>query len=511
MRRTVTLTLDLLIIALAMPLGLLLRENLIFDAELANHFPYLAMTLAVAVPVLRLLGVDRSLWRYSTIDDHLRIAIAMVLILLAATLLTFVYNRLEGISRSVPVLHAILALVGMVSARVAMRASCGAQATPKPFEPITRKPHQSVLLVGLNALAELYVKAIDELSDNYVRVVGIMDHDVRTDGMRVQGLPVFGGGRCIQDVVNDLSVHGVFIDRLVITIPSHRLDEAARRDIDAFTARSTIPVEFFAENIGIVNWAGIEQAVGVADMLAAEERGPDVSFLFSPAELANIAARPYWRLKRAVDIAVSLTLIMALWPIAALVAVVVAMDVGLPVLFWQVRPGVGGKPFALYKFRTMQAARDRNGRLRSDAERLSGIGRFLRATRLDELPQLWNILVGEMSFIGPRPLLPVDQSPAFAARLLVRPGLTGWGQIMGGRDIPPADKAALDIWYVRNASFALDAAIIKGTVPMVLRGERVDHVAIDRAWQELRRSGICRRSQPGPPQGSGLADGGQAA
>ena len=96
----------------------------------------------------------------------------------------------------------------------------------------------------------------------------------------------------------------------------------------------------------------------------------------------------------------------------------------------------------------------------------------MRRTRLDELPQLINILLGQMSFIGPRPLLPVDQPADYAARLVVRPGLTGWAQVKGGRDISPADKAALDIWYVHNASLALDARILLNTVAMVLFGER---------------------------------------
>jgi hypothetical protein len=153
--------------------------------------------------------------------------------------------------------------------------------------------------------------------------------------------------------------------------------------------------------------------------------------------------------------------------------------------------GARGRPFKLYKFRTMAAAHDSAGNCVPDEERLSAIGRILRRTRLDEVPQLYNILVGEMSFVGPRPLLPVDQPAAFAARLLVRPGLTGWAQVKGGRVISAADKAALDVWYARNASLALDLRILAETVPMVLFGERVCQQSIDRAWSELRCSGIC--------------------
>jgi lipopolysaccharide/colanic/teichoic acid biosynthesis glycosyltransferase len=136
----------------------------------------------------------------------------------------------------------------------------------------------------------------------------------------------------------------------------------------------------------------------------------------------------------------------------------------------------------------MGAAHDASGRRRSDAERVSALGHLLRRTRLDELPQLFSILLGHMSFVGPRPLLPVDQPAGHSARLLVRPGLTGWAQIKGGRIISAEDKAALDVWYVRNASLALDLRILLGTIPMVLFGERVAEDAIAQAWRELKEA-----------------------
>src|SRR5262249_25248622 len=161
-----------------------------------------------------------------------------------------------------------------------------------------------------------------------------------------------------------------------------------------------------------------------------------------------------------------------------LVGLVVAADVGLPVVFWQQRPGLRGRPFKLYKFRSMGEAHNANGQRKAEAERVSAIGNFLRRTRLDELPQLLNILKGDMSFVGPRPLLPVDQPIDCAARLIVRPGLTGWAQIKGGRQISPSDKAALDLWYVKNMSLVLDLEIILGTVPMLIFGERITESVI---------------------------------
>jgi lipopolysaccharide/colanic/teichoic acid biosynthesis glycosyltransferase len=169
----------------------------------------------------------------------------------------------------------------------------------------------------------------------------------------------------------------------------------------------------------------------------------------------------------------------------------VVLDVGWPVVFWQQRPGLGGRQFRLYKLRTMVAAHDAEGRAVPERLRASRIGRALRRLRIDELPQVLNILVGEMSFIGPRPLLPADQSAAYAARLLVRPGLTGWAQVKAGRKVSPADKAALDVWYVKNASLTLDLAILVQTARMVIIGERINDVAIRHAWHDLQRAGIC--------------------
>jgi lipopolysaccharide/colanic/teichoic acid biosynthesis glycosyltransferase len=204
-----------------------------------------------------------------------------------------------------------------------------------------------------------------------------------------------------------------------------------------------------------------------------------------PARLKADVARPYWRVKRAFDLIAVTSAFVLLAPLMLLVAALVAVDVGLPAIFWQQRPGKDGRPFRLYKFRTMRAPHDSEGRRIADAERLSLIGSVLRRLRLDELPQLYNVMLGQMSFIGPRPLLPHDQFPELAARLAIRPGLTGWAQIKGGRNLTPSDKAALDIWYVRNGSFRVDAKILVATLHMILFGERTDANAIRDAWREL--------------------------
>ena len=144
----------------------------------------------------------------------------------------------------------------------------------------------------------------------------------------------------------------------------------------------------------------------------------------------------------------------------------------------------------------MAAAHDEHGERLADEERLTAIGSFLRRTRLDELPQLFNIFVGEMSFVGPRPLLPVDQPEGDFTRLLVRPGLTGWAQVHGGREISVAEKAALDGWYIKHASLGLDVRILLQTAIMLVRGEVRNEGAIEKARLDL---GIARRGETADP------------
>jgi lipopolysaccharide/colanic/teichoic acid biosynthesis glycosyltransferase len=175
--------------------------------------------------------------------------------------------------------------------------------------------------------------------------------------------------------------------------------------------------------------------------------------------------------KRLFDLLASAMGLLILAVPLAMLAWQVRLKLGSPVLFTQVRPGLHGKPFRMFKFRTMTDERDANGALLPDAQRLTQFGRFLRASSLDELPELWNVLRGEMSLVGPRPLLmeylPL-YSPEQARRHEVRPGITGWAQVNGRNSISWANKFALDVWYVDHRSLWLDVRILWLTVRKVL-------------------------------------------
>jgi lipopolysaccharide/colanic/teichoic acid biosynthesis glycosyltransferase len=188
-------------------------------------------------------------------------------------------------------------------------------------------------------------------------------------------------------------------------------------------------------------------------------------------------------MKRLFDILVSFFLLGLLAIPLAVLAVLIRLKLGSPVLFTQIRPGLGGKPFKMYKFRTMTDARDGNGLLLDDALRLTPFGRLLRSTSLDELPELWNVLLGEMSLVGPRPLLtqylPL-YNPHQARRHVVRPGITGWAQVNGRNAISWEQKFDLDVWYVNQSeqqgalSFIwLDIKILWRTVYKVFKREGI--------------------------------------
>jgi lipopolysaccharide/colanic/teichoic acid biosynthesis glycosyltransferase len=196
--------------------------------------------------------------------------------------------------------------------------------------------------------------------------------------------------------------------------------------------------------------------------------------------------------KRLLDLALAVPTLIVLSPVLLLVALVVRIKLGSPTLFRQQRPGLHGQPFIIYKFRTMTDAHDTQGNPLTDPERITPPGHFLRSTSLDELPELFNVLKGDMSLVGPRPLLmqylalySVEQM----RRHQVKPGITGWAQINGRNAITWEQKFALDLWYVDHLSLGLDLKILILT-----------------AWKTLKREGITPPGQPTTPEFRGKSD-----
>jgi sugar transferase EpsL len=192
------------------------------------------------------------------------------------------------------------------------------------------------------------------------------------------------------------------------------------------------------------------------------------------------------KVKRTFDLMVSFAVLMAFSPVLLAIGILLFLTMGHPILFRQQRPGRYGRPFTLYKFRTMADKRDPQGQLLPDGERLTQVGRLLRLSSVDELPQLWNVLRGDLSLVGPRPLLPQYMDRYTNEQLRrhdVKPGITGWAQVQGRNAMTWPERFALDLWYVDNWSLTLDAWIILRT-----------------PWQVVKRNGISRQGHVTMPE-----------
>jgi lipopolysaccharide/colanic/teichoic acid biosynthesis glycosyltransferase len=483
MSRYVIAAIDLIWLGIAPVAALLIRDNFeISDDHLISIQTYMLINLPVAAAVFFATGVHRGLWHYASLQDLRWLAISSAGSILLTVLIAYHFGYMEGIARSVPVIQWFLVIVGLSGLRVAgrwvrerLRQSIAAAPASRPW---TENKPQHVLVLGLNRLTELYLEAAALFSPQGVTVVGILADGGGLLGRQVKFHEIVGTPEDLPKVLAKFENHGIAIDRIVLTVPLADLSEEASRalsaargaglEIDALMDRFVYPA---IESVPAENEAGMPAGGG---------------------DFAGASAPYYPRLKRAFDFTVAALLLLVLSPLAVLAAVVVALDVGLPVMFWQQRPGRYGKPFKVYKFRTMRKSHDAAGNRIPDEERLSVIGKVLRKFRLDELPQLYNIAAGQMSFVGPRPLLASEQVNVNSARLVVRPGLTGWAQVNGGRNITVEEKAALDLWYIARISPWLDIAIALRTLRILVTGDRPNRAAVRLALKvQARASGAA--------------------
>ena len=417
---------------------------------------YACIAFVCTLGMYLLFGLGRGLALYASIDEAIDICKVSIGAVALSTAFVFTITRLADIPRSVPPLHLALLAVALAAGRIyrfwrhdlKQRAGIG-QASPGA----------NILVYGANRLAWFYIRMLDGPGFAHDRVLAVIDDDPRMRNRLFCGRPILGGIEALPAVLEEYKTHGVNIDHLMI---------AFDRPVAPSEKLSRIMVE------AGVGFTYLPERLNLA--VAVPER-PDAI----PGPAGSTPGQSYWRFKRALDVAAALILGLALAPLLVLVALALVLDVGAPVIFWQRRLGRHGRPFNIYKFRTLRAPFDREGAMVSESRRLSALGALLRRLRIDELPQLWNILRGDMSFIGPRPLLPVDQPRRSMRRLEVPPGITGWAQVHGGRLIDPEEKSALDEWYVDHASFGLDLRIVAMTFASVLFGDRRDESALRNA------------------------------
>ena len=482
MRKWVFYFYDLIVAALAPVAALIIRENFTADwQKIEALLPYVALGTGVAAVCYLIAATHKGIWRYSTLADFSRILAAVTASIIITLTIYFMLTRGESVARSIPLIQWAAAIAMMTGARLLSRIFFRRVNIHRPRKDAFR---EHTLVVGLNHVAELYLRCVSDLGGNNIVVEGILDESPAVKGRLLRQHKVLGHPTQLQRILDKFQIHGVDITRIVVAVPFEQLSPQSRSILVDWEATGNVTLDLFEERLGF------GRETQHSPQKSNKLRHDETSSMRLDAERYQISENSYSLGKRVLDIIGSLVLIILLSPFIALAALLVVIDIGSPVLFWQQRPGRFGYPFRLYKFRTMGPAHDHHGNHIPDERRLSEIGYFLRRSRLDELPQLFNILAGDMSFVGPRPLLPVDHPEDGNVRLIVRPGITGWAQINGGKLITPEDKLALDVWYIRRMSLKLDIWIALMTLKVSITGDHTNHEAIRAANNDILKARV---------------------
>lgn len=451
------------------PLGAFFLRDTDIVYRSGSVVAYCTIAFFCSIVVFQWFNTSAPIARFFSVSDARELFKACVIIAALSASLSFLFTRLDAAPRSVPILHFILLTSGLFAARMLWRLrEMRREVRGQSATAFT----QQALIVGATRSAWFFSKMLEELAPGQYQIVAILDERPKMQHRSLNGYPIIGTPLNLNKIIDEYAMHGVTIDKVFLAARQEELSKAAGAQLLQTCSARSIDLEVLPDLlIPGFSVSGRESANGKAPL----RKGP---LAFEPHGLQSENHHPFWKFKRAIDFTIALGLVVVLTPVIIAVVFLAFVDVGMPVVFWQQRVGRNRDPLYLYKFRTLQTLFDGRTQQKRDAQYPSAIGRFLRASRLDELPQLWNILAGDMSLIGPRPLLPIDQPHDSSFRLSVRPGITGWAQVCGGKLVSPVEKNALDEWYIRNASLKLDAIIALRTVWMILSGDRRDERAI---------------------------------
>jgi lipopolysaccharide/colanic/teichoic acid biosynthesis glycosyltransferase len=409
---------------------------------------YWALASGFAVLAFFALRIQDGMTRFFSVHDALDIAEAVLFAELMTTAALFSLTRLDGIPRSMPVIHGLLLATGLIAVRILLRIVFSQQDEVEGYN--CRR--ERIILIGANPFAAAFIQLLRAYAPQRQPVIAVLDEDAGMVGRAIAGVQVLGAPSELDAVIGEFAIHGVDTDRVMVAGEVDTLSPVTLHEVEWVCQKRHIDLCFLPRMIGVTESQPSHEPIQPAN--------DDPIPLFAPGW--------FFHCKRALDIVGSLALIIFLFPLMALAAIGVMLDVGSPVLFWQERVGWKGRSFLIYKFRTLKAPVDSYGKP-CFGRTPSLFGRVLRASRIDELPQLLNVLLGDMSLIGPRPLLPEDQPANRSVRLSVRPGIAGWAQVNGGKLVSKEEKEKLDEWYIRNASLGTDVRIIFMTLKMIMK------------------------------------------
>jgi lipopolysaccharide/colanic/teichoic acid biosynthesis glycosyltransferase len=442
--------LDACFVVLSPLLALWVRDAPVLTEVSHSLFLYWACCTIFSLLSFSIFRLEHKGLRYFSVDDIFDILKAVVVAELLTATALFSFTRLDGIPRSTLFIHALILAAGLVAARTIAHLFEHGQ------KGAFRRPLKTkyVIVIGSDYLSSAFIRWLETNEIEPKQVMAILDEHEEMD-RKISGVQVLGSPFQLLQTVEEFAVHGVEIDEVIVSGGENQLAEPVLAELLRICGKKKLELTFLPE-------------------LFHSTFRQTADAKIEPAELQvpTFPISPYFGLKRILDFIFALLFAVLLSPVFMCVSALVALDVGTPLLFWQRRLGEAGRGFQMYKFRTMQSPFDRLGQSLPQNRRLSAIGHLLRKTGLDELPQLLNVLVGDMSLVGPRPLLPEDQPANPAIRLMVRPGITGWAQVNGGKQITSEEKDGLDEWYIRNASPLLDLRILLLTCRYIFVGNR---------------------------------------
>ena len=392
---------DLFLAIIAPGLALYLRDSGVFYSDWHVVGYYWLFSTALTLLALWAFKLQDGITRYFSVHEALDIAEAVLFAELTTFVVLFTVTRLDGIPRSIPLIHGPLLAIGLVAARIVMRGLLSTNDESKQF----RGRSQRTIIIGANRFATEFVRMLQAYAPQQKPVVAILDDEATKIGQTISGVRVLGKPLELEAIVTEFAIHGVTVDRLVIAGENDLVTPAVMHELEQVCRKRRIDLCFLPRMLGLTEWTESTTAV-------LSEAAP---------QPASVPLRPYFRFKRLLDTIGSIILIVILFPVLLIASLLVLWDVGRPLFFWQERLGWKGRTFLIYKFRTLKAPFDSHGRFASGDRPPSAIGQFLRATRVDELPQLLNVVLGDMSVIGPRPLLPEDQPANATMRLLSSP------------------------------------------------------------------------------------------
>jgi len=441
-------------LALATPLAALwLRDAPVLKIDWPAAALYCCIAFAFSLLAFLVFRIRDGLSHFFSVNDAIEAVKAVLFAELMTCLVLFSASRLEGIPRTTPFIHALLLTAGLISVRAIVRMR---HREPGPSPAPAKAGPQNLIAIGATKMSSLYIDLLRHYAPQQHRVLAVLDDRPEMMGRSFAGVRVLGPAAHLLPLIEEFAEHGMETHRVLVGLDADSLSAETLAQIRNVCDAHDADLQFIPALVGL-------ERLTAPHTSEAESR-----------ERPGLVPSGYLLRKRALDFLGAFVFLTLLIQVFVLVTLAVLVDVGSPVLFWQRRIGRNGHSFQIYKFRTLRPSFDWQGEPLPEDERLSWVGRMLRKTRLDELPQLLNVIVGDMSLVGPRPLLPRDQPDNPATRLSVRPGITGWAQIHGGATISSDEKNKLDEWYVQHASFLLDLKIMAKTfVVLVLGGRRV--------------------------------------